>query len=76
MPSVRLRTPSLEDPAYLEEVLQEGDIGDWRMIYEKISDRPFGAVAAALDRVLSSTHQYGITPLWSAILRRLQGAPQ
>ena len=76
MPSVRFDTPSLEDPAYLEEALAEGGIRDWRMIYEQIWDRPFGDVANALNRVLRSTHHYGITPLWQAILQRLRGAPQ
>lgn len=73
MPSVRFTAPSLYEPAYLEEVLLEGGLRDWRQIIEEISDRPFGPLASALERVLASSHHYGVTPLWSAILRRVQG---
>lgn len=73
MPSVRFNEPNLYEPAYLEEVLLEGGVGDWRRIIEEISDQPFGPLADALQRVLASNHHYGVTPLWSAILRRVQG---
>lgn len=74
MKSVRLENPSLDDPAYLEEVLLEGSLNDWKQIYKEISDRPFGTTAEALKRVLSSTHYYGVTPLWSRILENFQGS--
>lgn len=73
MPSTRFSTPSLQEPAYLEEVLLEGGLREWRQIYEEIADRPFGPVARSLEQVLSSHHYYGVTPLWSAILQRVQG---
>jgi hypothetical protein len=73
MPSVRFAAPSLYEPAYLEEVLLDGSLRDWRRIIEEISDHPFGPLASALERVLASNHHYGVTPLWSAILRRVQG---
>jgi hypothetical protein len=49
MPSVRFGAPSLEEPAYLEEVLVEGGLRDWKMIYEEISDRPFGPVVLGFE---------------------------
>ncbi len=73
--SVRFDAPSLDDPTYLEEVLLEGSLDDWNRIYEEISDRPFGATAKALGRVLSSTRYYGVSPLWAGILRGVQGMP-
>jgi hypothetical protein len=76
MKSVRLNTPDLADPAYLEEVLLEGSLRDWRRVYEEISDRPFGPIAESLKRVLSSSRYYGVTPLWHGILRSVQGMPQ
>lgn len=74
MESVRFDAPSLEDPAYLEEVLLDGSLGDWSRIYKEISDRPFGAIAEALKTVLSSTRYYGVTPLWMGLLKGIQGA--
>ncbi len=74
MESVRFDEVSLEDPAYLEEVLLDGSLDDWKQIYEEISDRPFGAVASALKRIVFSTQSYGIIPLWTGILRNVQGS--
>ncbi len=74
MESVRFNAPNLEDPAYLEEVLLDGSVDDWKPIYEAISDRPFGAVATALDRVLKFTQGYGVIPLWTGILSNVRGA--
>lgn len=75
MKSVRFSFPSLDDPAYLEEVLLDGSLADWERIYKEISDRPFGATAKAMKTVLSSTHHYGVIPLWRGILQNVQGIP-
>jgi len=74
MQSVRFDQPKLSDPAYVEEMLLDGSLQDWRCLYEEVSDRPFGPAAAALKTVLSSTKHYGVTPLWSGLLRNIQGA--
>lgn len=74
MQSVRLDRSLLEDPVYLEELLQEGSLSDWRTVYRELADRPFGPTARALQQVLASTHTYGVTPLWQGILRTVQGA--
>lgn len=74
MESVRFNGPFLEEPAYLEEVLLEGTLEDWRKIYEEIADRPFGRTAMALKQVLSSSRHYGVSPLWKGILGNLQGS--
>ena len=67
--SVRFKAPDLTNPAYLEEILLEGSLRDWRPIYEEIADRPFGDIAQALERVLVSSSHYGVIPLWTGILR-------
>lgn len=71
--SIRLDNPGLDDPVYVEEVLSEGSLEEWRRIYQQIADRPFGPTAEALERVLSATQIYGVTPLWQGILRTIQG---
>lgn len=74
MRSVRFEAVDLANPAYLEEVLLEGSMRDWRDVFSEISNRPFGDVAQALARVLSSSKSYGITPLWIGLLRSVQHA--
>ena len=73
MVSIRLDSATLHNPTYLEEILSEGSIADWRQIYRIIADQPFGATAQALEKVLTATTMYGITPLWKALLRTIQG---
>lgn len=71
--SVRLEQPSLDDPVFLEELLMEGSLDEWREIYKKIADQPFGPAADSLEKALESTNIYGVTPLWKGILRNIKG---
>jgi hypothetical protein len=71
--SVRLERPLWDDPVYLEEILSFGGLSEWKELHRIIADRPFGAEADALKRVLDGTHVYGATPLWKGVLRHLQG---
>lgn len=73
--SIRLDHPRLDDPVFLEEVLLEGSLAQWRIIYEEISEHPYGPTAVALEKVLSSIEVYGIVPLWRGILITLRGEP-
>lgn len=73
MPSIRLNQSNLADPTFLEELLQEGSLKDWKSLYEEIADKPFGPVSEALERVLFSTKIYGVTPLWKGILKVVRG---
>lgn len=75
MASVRLVEPDLTDPVYLEEILGEGNLGDWRVLGRKIMDMPFGETAEALERVLRAQPIYGVTPLWIGLLRWARGEP-
>lgn len=72
--SIRLHNPRLEEAVFLEELLSEGSLSQWEQIYRKIADQPFGPTAEALEKVLSSTEIYGVTPLWKGILRTLRGS--
>jgi len=71
--SVRLDDPRLHHPVFLEELLTEGSLEEWRSLYQEIANHPFGSTADALKKVLSSTKIYGVTPLWKGILGNVQG---
>lgn len=72
--SVRLTTADWGDPVYLAEVLAEGTISDWRALYHRAANHPFGATSQALAKVLQDGEMiYGVTPLWRGILRGIQG---
>lgn len=73
MSSIRLEGIWWEDPVYLEEVLSEGALPAWKVLYRKIADHPFGPTADALQKVLSYSQIYGVTPLWKGILKKVQG---
>ena len=73
MTSVRLDGIRWDDPVYLGEIVNEGGPKEWSLLHQKVADRPFGAEAVALLKVLSSEEVYGVTPLWKGIVRRLQG---
>lgn len=73
MPSVRLNNPALEDPVYLEEILVDGGLAEWRQIYLRIADHPFGETAQALERVVGSVSIYGASRLWKSLLNHLRG---
>lgn len=72
-PSVRLQQADWANPVYLEEILSDGSVSDWRALYRRVIDFPFGDTASALSRVLNASMIYGVTPLWRGILRTLQG---
>lgn len=73
MPSVRLEKPSFHDPVYLEEILSEGALPEWRELYRQIADHPFGETARTLEKVVASVKIYGATRLWQSLLKNLQG---
>lgn len=72
--SIRLNAPYWDDPVYIEELLSEGTLHDWRALYQRIMDHPFGRTATALTQVLAANTLYGVTPLWRGLLAGAQGA--
>lgn len=73
MTSIRFDKPDLTNPAFLEELLAEGSLDDWKILRCEVANRPFGLSAVALKKVMSSTKIYGVTPLWKGILKNAQG---
>lgn len=73
MRSIRLNQSTLSHPVFLEELLTEGSLDDWKILHHEITDHPFGVSAVALKKVLLSTKIYGVNPLWMGILRSAQG---
>lgn len=73
MPSVRLDQACWEDPVYLEEILEEGGLEDWRRLYHHVANHPFGEIAGALEKVVCSVEVYGVTNLWRTLLNNLRG---
>lgn len=71
--SIRLRSVNWKNPVYLEEILSDGKIADWRVLYRQIAEFPFGETADVLLRVLESTQIYGVTSLWKGLLRSVRG---
>ncbi|MDO8494388.1 MAG: hypothetical protein Q7S68_03530 [Deltaproteobacteria bacterium] len=73
MPSIRLDKPDWHDPVYLEEILSDGGRHEWRELYLKLYDKPFGATADALEKIVGATKIYGATKLWEKLLKNLRG---
>jgi hypothetical protein len=71
--SVRLVKADWNDPSYIEEILSDGTLKDWRELYLRIADQPFGTTVKALENVLGSLEIYGIISLWKQILGNVQG---
>jgi hypothetical protein len=72
--SVRLEQPRFDDPVYLEEILENARLREWKHLYHEVSEYPFGPTADALLKVLTAINIYGVTNLWKSILKNLQGA--
>lgn len=71
--SVRLTEGKWDDPVFLEEVLHFGGLASWRELRERIENRPFGEEAEALEKVLQKTEIYGVTSLWTGLLKKYRG---
>lgn len=73
IPSVRLQVAEWRDPVYLEEVLSEGGVEEWRHLYHLIAEHPFEDTAQALEKVVTFSYVYGATPLWRSLLNGFRG---
>lgn len=71
--SLRLNNPQLTDPTYIEEILGDGTLEEWKPLFDEVINHPFGQTAMSLHRVLASSRLYGITPLWRGLLCAAQG---
>ncbi len=73
MPSVRLEVAEWRDPVYLEEILTQGGVEEWRHLCHLITEHPFGETSKALEKVVTFSHVYGASNLWYSLLVNLRG---
>jgi hypothetical protein len=65
--------PGAEDTATaIEDVLENGDVGDWSALARRVRADPWGPAAQSLRLVLAHRHIYGTTALWRNWLSRLE----
>lgn len=56
--------------AALDDLLDRGDLADWRPLAQAISADPFGEVAERVLRLCDANPRYGTSPLWRAWIAR------
>lgn len=52
------------------DVLDRGDLGDWRPIAVAIAERPFGELAERVLTLVDAAEMYGTSALWRAWIHR------
>ncbi|MGI8517894.1 MAG: helix-turn-helix domain-containing protein [Acidimicrobiia bacterium] len=58
----------------IADLLERGDLNDWRPLAATIAREPFGDVAERVARVIDSFPMYGTSALWRAYLERRRAA--
>lgn len=67
-------TPPEELPsAALVDLLERGDLDDWRPLAAAIAKDPKGELAERVLRLVKAYPMYGTTALWRAWIARLRG---
>lgn len=56
--------------AALHDLLERGDLDDWRPLLQEIEERPDGEVARAVERLVDVYPMYGTSPLLRAWFER------
>ncbi|MGH8935727.1 MAG: helix-turn-helix domain-containing protein [Acidimicrobiia bacterium] len=56
--------------AALVDLLDRGDLEDWRPIATAIARRPHGRVAEQVARLIDAFPMYGTSPLWRSFIER------
>jgi len=51
-------------PAAIDDILDRGDLDDWRPLLEEITRNPWGAVAEHVLRLVDRHPMYGTSALW------------
>ncbi|MGH8906146.1 MAG: helix-turn-helix domain-containing protein [Egibacteraceae bacterium] len=70
-------TPVTELPAAaLVDILDRGDLDDWRPIAQAVARDPEGPFAQRVARLLDAYPMYGTSPLWRAWIERCQARAQ
>jgi len=58
----------------LVDLLERGDLDDWRPLARAVAADPFGAVADRVLKLIDAYPMYGTSALWRAWIARLRGA--
>lgn len=56
--------------AALDDLLDRGDLRDWRPLVKAIAAEPFGDLAERVLRLCDANPRYGTSPLWRAWIAR------
>ena len=68
---VRGDTPAEELPlAAIQDILERGDLDDWRLIAAAIRRDPGGRLADDVRRLVDANPAYGTSPLWRSWIER------
>jgi len=60
--------------AAIADLLERGDLDDWRPLAATVARDPFGQVAERVGGVIDSLPMYGTSALWRAYLERRRAA--
>lgn len=64
-------TPPEELPAAaVSDILERGDLDDWRPIAAAIAEQPHGELADRVMEIVDAHPMYGVSPLWRAWIER------
>lgn len=58
--------------AAIDDLLERGDLGSWRMIASAVRADPTGALADTILRLCAAHPMYGTTSLWRTWIERLR----
>lgn len=59
--------------AALVDLLDRGDLDDWRPLARAVAADPFGVVAERVLKLIDAYPMYGTSVLWRAWIERLRG---
>lgn len=69
--------PVLEWPLEaIQTALERGSLSHWRRLASEIRERPWGAVARAVEEVLSYSRPYGVARLMERVISAARGAAE
>ena len=69
-------TPPDELPlAAVADILDRGDLDDWRPLAATVARAPYGPVAERIADLIDRYPMYGTSPLWRAFLDRCRSRP-
>lgn len=64
-------TPTVDLPsAAIVELLERGDLDDWRPLAAEVARAPFGPLATRVAGLLDDFPMYGTSPMWRAFIDR------